>query len=661
MQEQHHGHEEPKSFEPERVDVPSRTSQESLAGTEKKDDYHLKKGENISQTDPNKHTIFVRLGWCCLLVQTILQPLLLMSSSTVRCSHYHNDHGNWKDLFRACGDNEEALIRYYLEQTQVDQTFQHPEYMSAPIFEALRQGHANVVDVLVHHHYQLEQQRSHNQKEFTNNNKNGNDNNIHHSSLSSLLLLKEQFTDCTPMEYALHHGLHSMVTHLLQYYYHHDDSTTPTTTTKSLLPTSQYQLVQTITVVLPLWVDPKDANGTQQNLLQSTLQTKLETNNNHTKSSMSSLSSPSSKKRAYPNAYSVIHSILKQGHCVVVMVVMVEDTSHMKPTKERAAECTIKKSTQLVQDFVKSLQQATGNDKVRGVLVQEDEQCSFEDLQSHQNTNNTPLGETPLPTVGVNRVLLLLPPPTTDHQSVECCVTGNKKDGGTFPFALGPLWATVSNQLSRHHQSLFTKAPPHHPKQPPSPRLIVTTPPTGSSSRLSRNDTNTVNSSEEERAEFGQSLYRHLDGVKNKGGMPNEIHVIQGIVTHAVRGWSWLDPLQWWWDWVVHVFWTSSLQPLVDAFTDPFSLADSENGTTMAAPTVSSSLADMYQHTLVSLAVAAPQNSCTDTPTVVVHSIREQEPLQRSNDSDKNNQNRKPEARTDGVKWEVHETRHMEG
>ena len=56
--------------------------------------------------------------------------------------------GNWKDLLKAAGEGNIPLIRYHL-QRGVDPNFQHPEYFTCPIFEAIRNGHLTAVNLLV--------------------------------------------------------------------------------------------------------------------------------------------------------------------------------------------------------------------------------------------------------------------------------------------------------------------------------------------------------------------------------------------------------------------------------------------------------------------------------------------------------------------------------
>jgi NAD(P)-dependent dehydrogenase (short-subunit alcohol dehydrogenase family) len=56
--------------------------------------------------------------------------------------------GNWKDLFKAAEVGDTALARYHIAGG-VDPNFQHPEYFTAPIFEAIRNSHMEIVKILV--------------------------------------------------------------------------------------------------------------------------------------------------------------------------------------------------------------------------------------------------------------------------------------------------------------------------------------------------------------------------------------------------------------------------------------------------------------------------------------------------------------------------------
>lgn len=90
--------------------------------------------------------------------------------------------GNWKDLLKAAGEGNVKLVQYHLREG-VDPNFQHAEYFTCPIFEAVRKGHLDVVKILV------EQGKA--------------DPNI-----------VEELTDQTPMEAALDEGQHDIVEYL---------------------------------------------------------------------------------------------------------------------------------------------------------------------------------------------------------------------------------------------------------------------------------------------------------------------------------------------------------------------------------------------------------------------------------------------------------------
>jgi NAD(P)-dependent dehydrogenase (short-subunit alcohol dehydrogenase family) len=56
--------------------------------------------------------------------------------------------GDWKDLLKAAGQGDVQLTRYHLREG-TDPNFQHPEYFTCPIFEAIRNGHKDIVRILV--------------------------------------------------------------------------------------------------------------------------------------------------------------------------------------------------------------------------------------------------------------------------------------------------------------------------------------------------------------------------------------------------------------------------------------------------------------------------------------------------------------------------------
>mmetsp|Transcript_15633 Transcript_15633/g.43117 ORF Transcript_15633/g.43117 Transcript_15633/m.43117 type:complete len:311 (+) Transcript_15633:79-1011(+) len=110
-------------------------------------------------------------------------------------------HGNWKDLVAASKVGDVDKMRYYLQHESIDPTFQHPEYMTAPIFEAIRHSQGVAVRLLIDH-----------DKEN--------------------LSIVEAYSGMTPLESAMDEKKHDMVDILLSY--------------SKFLPKQQLQLVQTI-------------------------------------------------------------------------------------------------------------------------------------------------------------------------------------------------------------------------------------------------------------------------------------------------------------------------------------------------------------------------------------------------------------------------------
>eukprot|EP00565_Helicotheca_tamesis_P000596 CAMPEP_0185729818 /NCGR_PEP_ID=MMETSP1171-20130828/7421_1 /TAXON_ID=374046 /ORGANISM="Helicotheca tamensis, Strain CCMP826" /LENGTH=179 /DNA_ID=CAMNT_0028398737 /DNA_START=55 /DNA_END=591 /DNA_ORIENTATION=+ len=86
--------------------------------------------------------------------------------------------GEWKEFLRASGDGNLAVIQHHLDQG-VDPNWQHPEYFTAPIFEAIRKNQIEAVNALL---------------------EGGAD-----------PLLMEEMTDCQPLEVALQEKNHDMV------------------------------------------------------------------------------------------------------------------------------------------------------------------------------------------------------------------------------------------------------------------------------------------------------------------------------------------------------------------------------------------------------------------------------------------------------------------
>ncbi|KAL3904990.1 MAG: hypothetical protein SGILL_009855, partial [Bacillariaceae sp.] len=90
--------------------------------------------------------------------------------------------GNWKDLLKAAGEGNLQLVRGHLKN-KVDPNYQHPEYFTSPVFEAIRCGQLEALRILLD---------------------NG----------GSLTLLEES-TEKMPLEVAMSEGQHAIVDFLM--------------------------------------------------------------------------------------------------------------------------------------------------------------------------------------------------------------------------------------------------------------------------------------------------------------------------------------------------------------------------------------------------------------------------------------------------------------
>merc|ERR1712176_686992 len=70
------------------------------------------------------------------------------SENTKANTHTVSAGGSWKDLFRAAEENDIPKAKYHLDRG-VDPNFQHPEYFTSPLFEAIRGGHLDFVKLLI--------------------------------------------------------------------------------------------------------------------------------------------------------------------------------------------------------------------------------------------------------------------------------------------------------------------------------------------------------------------------------------------------------------------------------------------------------------------------------------------------------------------------------
>ncbi len=57
-------------------------------------------------------------------------------------------HGDWKDMFRGVQNNDTELVGYYIRKG-IDINYQHPEFMTNPLFESIRCGHVEMTALLL--------------------------------------------------------------------------------------------------------------------------------------------------------------------------------------------------------------------------------------------------------------------------------------------------------------------------------------------------------------------------------------------------------------------------------------------------------------------------------------------------------------------------------
>jgi len=56
--------------------------------------------------------------------------------------------GDWKQMFKAVQEGDEALVEFYL-RSGIDPNYQHPEYMAAALVESIRFNHLNITKLLL--------------------------------------------------------------------------------------------------------------------------------------------------------------------------------------------------------------------------------------------------------------------------------------------------------------------------------------------------------------------------------------------------------------------------------------------------------------------------------------------------------------------------------
>lgn len=56
--------------------------------------------------------------------------------------------GNWKDMFKAVQEGDEALVEFYL-RSGIDPNYQHPEFMASALVESIRFNHLSITKLLL--------------------------------------------------------------------------------------------------------------------------------------------------------------------------------------------------------------------------------------------------------------------------------------------------------------------------------------------------------------------------------------------------------------------------------------------------------------------------------------------------------------------------------
>ncbi len=56
--------------------------------------------------------------------------------------------GSWKDMFKGVEKNDLELVKYHIK-TGIDPNYQHPEYLTGPLFECIRLNHLEIAKFLL--------------------------------------------------------------------------------------------------------------------------------------------------------------------------------------------------------------------------------------------------------------------------------------------------------------------------------------------------------------------------------------------------------------------------------------------------------------------------------------------------------------------------------
>jgi ankyrin repeat protein len=57
-------------------------------------------------------------------------------------------HGDWKQMFLGVQSNDLEMVKYYIDEG-VDVNYQHPEYMTSPLIEAIINNYPEMVKLLL--------------------------------------------------------------------------------------------------------------------------------------------------------------------------------------------------------------------------------------------------------------------------------------------------------------------------------------------------------------------------------------------------------------------------------------------------------------------------------------------------------------------------------
>ena len=107
----------------------------------------INNNKNISQCS-QKALLVARLQRSNIISYQLHRPNQVLTTLQYNTM---TDGGNWKDLVKAAaeeGGGNVAMVNYHLDH-RVDPNYQHPEYMTTPLHEAIRVGNLDVAKILL--------------------------------------------------------------------------------------------------------------------------------------------------------------------------------------------------------------------------------------------------------------------------------------------------------------------------------------------------------------------------------------------------------------------------------------------------------------------------------------------------------------------------------